>query len=321
MRRHSSSVFGSRRATLKVSAGSRTLAAALGALAIATLGGCNDHEKGFVDATPPAIPGGVHSITGDHAIYLRWIPDREPDLAGYRIFSNTDGSSKFTMIAEITAIDHLQPGATSAPGDDFVEYADTGLTNGVDYYYAVSAFDHTNNESGLSLDYVVDTPRPEQVQSALKLYDQALSLQNAQFSGYDFSSLSDQAQLYSLSSTDLWFGSELVGAQRVGYFYANPDRVQIQDFGLASFDDLSLAPTSGWSIAGKVEAVVDHTYAIKIFQSPALSGDHNYAKITVVERTPDYVGVYWAYQPVPGLIELSVPSGGKVVPTPEEGSR
>jgi hypothetical protein len=281
-------------------------------LAATLFSACDKHDdNGPVDVSPPAIPAGVYSITGDQTIFLRWIPNHENDLAGYRIYRNTD---------EINTSDYLYPGPTDGLGDDFIEYPDAGLTNGTDYYYAVSAFDRHGLESGLSLEFVVDTPRPEEVANPLRLYDASLGAADAALSGYDFSSLSNTPQSNALGTTDLYFASDTVGSTLVGYLVVPSNRVQIQDYGNVDFDTASWAPTDGWSAVGKVEAILYHTYVLDIYDLPGLLGDHHYAKITVVDHLPDSVRLQWGYQTVPGLRELSVPNTPSNRPAPTEAS-
>lgn len=314
----------SRRVGHGVRRGRLLLAAAL--LALPLTGGCDDEDDGgvvVIDDAAPAIPAGVRSITGDRTIYLRWIPNREADLAGYRIWRNLDGSDDFLFLDEIGPSEWRFPGPTNSEGDDFIEFpdgAETGsaLTNGVDYYYAVTAFDHRGNESRLSLEIVVDTPRPEQVSEPLELFDFTVSPQWAQYAGYDFSSLTSQAQAWNAATTDIFFGTQTIAGALVPFFFADLDRVQIQDYGNVGFDEASLAPTTGWSLAGEVEVILGHTYVLRIYDQPGMAGTHYYAKITVVDLQPDRVGVYWGYQIVPGLIELSVPRGTTIVPALRE---
>src|SRR5213594_1813629 len=47
--------------------------------------GCDDSTSPR-DTTPPAAPRGLHSITGDHEVFLKWLENTEPDVVGYRIY-------------------------------------------------------------------------------------------------------------------------------------------------------------------------------------------------------------------------------------------
>ena len=80
---------------------------------------------------PPAPTPGTGNAT------LSWTLNSEPDLAGYKIYVGTAA------------------GLYSYPGSPFVvgltgSYTVTGLPVGQTYFFAISAFDSSGNESGLS---------------------------------------------------------------------------------------------------------------------------------------------------------------------------
>jgi hypothetical protein len=80
---------------------------------------------------PAATPPGTGSAT------LSWTSNTEADLAGYKVYVGT------------------APGQYSYAGSPFViglvgSYTLSGLPIGQTYYFALSAFDSTGNESGLS---------------------------------------------------------------------------------------------------------------------------------------------------------------------------
>lgn len=89
---------------------------------------------------PPAAPGNltlaelVVSTKGGSA-ELSWTPNRESDLAGYNIYRSTSS----------TMSDRAKVGNASNS-----RYRGDNLSNGVTYYYAVTAVDKGGNESALS---------------------------------------------------------------------------------------------------------------------------------------------------------------------------
>lgn len=83
-----------------------------------------------VDATSPAIPTGLVGTTGNGSVDLSWTANADADLAGYIVYQ--DGTK-----------------VTSSPIAG-TAYQATGLTNGVEYFFQVSAVDTNGNESGLS---------------------------------------------------------------------------------------------------------------------------------------------------------------------------
>ncbi len=267
----------------------------LGGAVALLFAGCGED---VVDRTPPAIPSGVYSITADQQVILRWTPNREADLAGYSVLWNDDGGAEYFIIATFDALDenHFMVVDVQDPSLDYVEFADrgddgTGLANGSENWYAVLAFDHEGNESDLSLEEIRDVPRPE---GKVQLRD--LNFLAAE-SGFDFSG--EVIRPATDPAADFWF--ETVG--NAGFLNANVARVRVQDYGNVGFDVLSEAPIGGWSVVGRVEAIVGHTYA---FEIAAGSSDVRYAKVTVFDM--DVVGrivdLDWAYQPVVNEYQL-----------------
>jgi predicted amidohydrolase len=105
------------------------------------------------DITPPAAPRGLTASAGDGQVTLNWTASSEPDLAKYNIYrSTTAGDTGVTPIANVA-----KPGTS---------YVDTGLTNGITYYYTVTAVDTSNNESNKSIE-VSATPFLELIISNL----------------------------------------------------------------------------------------------------------------------------------------------------------
>ena len=89
---------------------------------------------GDIDTTAPAIPEGL-SASGSHtSINLKWNPNIEKDLAGYRIY-RSDGSG-------YEVIGFKQNSDTS-----YIDY--TGIPPQT-FSYKISAYDSSGNESGLS---------------------------------------------------------------------------------------------------------------------------------------------------------------------------
>ncbi|MFC2041503.1 hypothetical protein ACFLTY_04200 [Chloroflexota bacterium] len=83
---------------------------------------------------PPAAPTGLVATPGENQIVLDWNDNTDYDLDGYNIYRGLT-SGNYTQIESLWASSN---------------YTDTGLTNGITYYYAVTAVDLTSNESGYS---------------------------------------------------------------------------------------------------------------------------------------------------------------------------
>ncbi|RKZ13302.1 hypothetical protein DRQ53_02685 [bacterium] len=274
------------------------------------LSACGDDE--FVDVTPPAIPAGVASITGDGAVFVRWIPNKEHDLAGYRVWWDGDLDEEFEELAKIKPFEDgvYQDNGTPTASDDFLEYADfLGLEfNGTLNSYAISAFDDFGNESGLSWEYVVDVPRPEG--SGLRLEDRnSFPL----LSGYDLAALSSQAQAWNAPGTDFWFESDATQVARIA---VPQGQVRILDAGFHGFDGfggldgVDIAPEFGWSATGLLEAIVGHTYVLRIRNGPSFGKEDFYAKVWLEGFVSGGAMFWWAFQEVPGERQFSTTGPG-----------
>lgn len=86
------------------------------------------------DTTAPAAPTGLAAAAGDNRVDLTWNANGESDLDGYHVYSVAGGTYTQLTTAPISA----------------TSYADTGLSAGVSYSYAVSAVDNSGNESPTS---------------------------------------------------------------------------------------------------------------------------------------------------------------------------
>ena len=247
---------------------------------------------------PPSAPRGVFSITGDRQVEICWLANPERDLAGYDIYYHdsrihrTDPEMVFERIATV--------------GPNTTCYIDTDLDNGFTYDFAVAAFDVGGLESELSREDVFDTPRPEGV--GLVLHDYLG--QNSSTSGYDFSRLNNTAQLWSDSSTDVYFGAPNGMPTLFGKGAMVGDGVDVQDYGYIDLEFVDWAPEidKGWSPFKKTDLIQGHSYVIQI--EDEASGFYHYAKVYVVSVTDQVVVLDWAYQISPGNPELSPGIGG-----------
>jgi len=227
--------------------------------------GCETRNSCRSDTTPPAIPRGVRSITGDGKVTIEWYPNGEEDLAGYTVWISRDDAD-FDLLAEVSA------GANS--------YVDRDVINGETYYYAVAAFDKEGNESELSRESVDDTPRPD---GKITLYDYTIEPDR---SGFDFSRPERGAIPYDVSYTDIYFGFD--DKVEVFYMYSDND-TEMQDMGYRdNMDELDESPSLGFTTVF-VEMLEGHVY---VFYTP----DGHYAKIRVREITDDSITFDWAYQ-------------------------
>ncbi len=237
------------------------------------LSGCEENVYVEEDFEAPAVPRGVESITGDGQVFLSWYPNNESDLSGYNVYRSFYENDGYELIA-----------TTNSP-----YFTDAAVANGQTYFYAVAAFDFSDNESDLSYDVVFDTPRPEG--AGARMYDQN---RFPDISAYDFSTYTIQD--FRAADSDISFEFH----QASGGLYINTlnSETQIQDYGYTeSFDDVSYAPEIGWSQLGFVEAITGHTYLI-------WTADNHFAKIRITDLNADLVQFDWGYQIDPGNPEV-----------------
>lgn len=102
---------------------------------IFAIGGLNDNGIASVEeytpvSSQPDTPTTLTATAGDKQVSLSWSP--VAGAAGYNIYRSTTSGGNYTKIAsDVTS----------------TIYADTGLTNGVTYYYYVTAVDSSGAES------------------------------------------------------------------------------------------------------------------------------------------------------------------------------
>jgi len=257
-------------------------AAAIAAVMLPFVAGCDDEGPVVVDA-PPFPPDGVFSITGDGVVSIFWNANWEDDLAGYAVYRSTADPGPYYFLGEVRA--------------DQTYYDDTDVKNGETWFYAVTAFDRAGHESELSLETVFDTPRPEGFGLVLVELGQDPSR-----AGYDFSSLSGFPQAAALGTTDIYFES----SGGVQYLRAKTG-VDIQDYGLIDLLYVDWAPDAGWSPSAQAEAIVGHSYIVRILDG---QGNFNMAKVQVKAVTATTATLDWAYQAVDNSYELPPVTGG-----------
>lgn len=224
----------------------------------------------YYDNTPPSDPVGVGVQNGDREVLVYWNYNYENDVAGYNVYSSSSYYGRYELIG-------------STKSNTFMDY---GVTNGVTYYYAVTAYDYNGNESDLSHEDIYITPRPEGYNKTI--FDADV---NPNSSGYDFSSFSvvpfdDQAADFFLESYN-------------GQLYLTVwDDTDIQDMGYTrDLKDIPFAPTSGWDADKTVRVYAGNTYVIWTW-------DNHFAKIRIKSVSRDRIIFDWAYQTAEGNVDL-----------------
>jgi hypothetical protein len=238
--------------------------------------GCE--EKVYVvrpDHTPPSVPKGLYSITGDEAVWLFWEENDEDDFAEYWVYRAKEGDQYYRRIARTQT----------------AEFYDHPLTNGTTYLYAVSAVDYDGNESDISETF--DTPRPEGFDEVIHDFHRYPDV-----SGFDFST--GLVVSYDDPKADIFL--EYDGDFQTYFLWRVDEYIEIQDFGFTtSLDDVNVAPdtTIGWSSLKWVEAILGHSYIIWDRYND------NYAKLRITNFVRNYGMLFdWAYQVDEGNPEL-----------------
>ncbi|KNZ69353.1 putative multiheme cytochrome c [Thermincola ferriacetica] len=132
---------------------------------IKTIGTFESNATLINDITPPSVPQGVYTTnlgTGT-GLKISWSPNTEPDLSGYKIYRDTSPTGSFnTLVGSVPA------GTTNI--------TDSGLTEFTRYYYKVTAYDTSSNESDkASSTAVVGIPnRPPATPAGLNVTDPAV---------------------------------------------------------------------------------------------------------------------------------------------------
>ena len=104
------------------------------------------------DTTPPGPPAGLYASGNNLSVDLQWSGNTENDLAGYNIYCSTYSLGYSTIPVNASLI-------------TAVNYRHSGLTNGITYYFVITAVDVTGNESNRSGEahaIPVDNVKPKQ---------------------------------------------------------------------------------------------------------------------------------------------------------------
>lgn len=99
----------------------------------------------FTASLPPLPPQALSATPGDEESSLVWELVNEPDVTGYKVYRATTSGGPYTLRATL--------GVTAA-------YLDTGLQNGVTYFYVVTAVDASTNESDQSTEALATPIEP-----------------------------------------------------------------------------------------------------------------------------------------------------------------
>lgn len=300
------------------------------------LAGCSDDDcLNCLELPPPVVPTGVHSISGDGYVIVQWNDlvyapydgAYNENLVAYEIYrrnyefgdeNNPDRTFDPTPIATIAWDD-----ANFDSDTGLRWYVDEHVVNGLQYEYAVASVNAAGARSALSYEFVVDAPLPMSPLDGqgwfipLPLFDRNAPAP----SGYGFVFARAAALPASLTGGRVTPGVEVVTADLLVYFSGGIPYVteggpqtRLQDLGDFSdgaghvlFESVGWAPVNGYSVAGTLELVPGHVYAVELTTAP---GTIHFAKFGVASVGAGVVNIIWAYQTIENLPELSVPTTG-----------
>jgi hypothetical protein len=87
---------------------------------------------------PPSVPVNLTATADIGMVTLDWNDNSETDLTGYNIYRSTTSGSGYSKLNDALIVES--------------NYIDTNVTNGIPYYYVVTAVDYNSHESGFSVE-------------------------------------------------------------------------------------------------------------------------------------------------------------------------
>jgi len=132
--------------------------AVLVAALASTLSACGGGSGGDKDTSAPAVPGGLVAVASTGQVALQWTAVTDADLAHYDVYAGT-ASGALTKISQVTT----------------PSFTVTALTNGTQYFFAVTAVDATGNASARSAEAVATPVLPDTTAPLLSSHSPATS--------------------------------------------------------------------------------------------------------------------------------------------------
>ncbi|WP_078594046.1 S8 family serine peptidase [Evansella clarkii] len=99
------------------------------------------------DTDPPGAPENLEALSSSIGITLNWEAPGDMDVAGYNVYRSTDGGDNYELL-----------GSTSN-----TRFTDSDTEGGQEYFYTVTAYDFSNNESDRSNEASAVAPSVEVV--------------------------------------------------------------------------------------------------------------------------------------------------------------
>jgi len=203
---------------------------------------------------PPVAPKNLSAISGDGQISLGWDDNREADLDFYAVYRRTAPDGTFTQIATAIAQSH---------------FVDNMVTNGIMYYYVVSAVDVFGNESNVS-NQAWTTPAaqlPPAINLTRYMTASASSTYSASFPArYAVDGVvNNESRWMSADTTNPhWLEVQLADAFEVGsanIFFGVDDLYPVSNFSLQYWTGSSWAAIPGATIVGNTSTQVQMVFS------------------------------------------------------------
>lgn len=121
----------------------------------------------------------VPAAYADSDVTLKWTPNTENDLAGYKIYRSAQAGGPYAQVGSDVACGPNDPACC--------EFVDQGIPDGT-YYWVATAFDMSGNESGYSnevtdmLDSIAPAPPQE-----LSVFKKIIAYIERHYMGYTVS--------------------------------------------------------------------------------------------------------------------------------------
>jgi alkaline phosphatase len=166
-------------------------------------------DTAFVNITvgdaPPGAPTGLVATAGNSQVTLDWADNTESDLSGYNVYRSTTQGSGYAKINSTVV-------STS-------NYVDSTVTNGITYYYVVTAVDTGSNESTYSNEANA-TPTSEQQKVHVQNIDMSLGQAGKNWKGIATVLIHNQSE------------TTQAGATVTGNWYLNGNPIQMGGNGI-----------------------------------------------------------------------------------------
>jgi bacillopeptidase F len=94
------------------------------------------------DTSPPDTPENLDALSSSTGVHLTWEAPDDLDLVGYNVYRSESAGEAHELIGSVTS----------------TSFSDTDFDGGTEYFYVVTAYDYTENESNYSNEVPIEAP-------------------------------------------------------------------------------------------------------------------------------------------------------------------